>query len=122
MDTATFNGLQLGDGLLEFSTGNVERQVIERHLFGKDGIVTRDRGGGRQTITVTCYRLCADAHERATYVWQLARDCGNAKATLVLNVAGGAVAFPDCLLVSTAEEETAGEYVRFTMTFVRSAF
>jgi len=82
MDTATFNGLELGDGLLEFTTGNIERQVIERQLLGKDGVVTRDRGGGRQTIRITCYRLCGDAHERATYVSDLARACGNAKATL----------------------------------------
>ena len=122
MDTATFNGLQLGDGLLDFTTGNVERQVIERQLLGKDGVVTRDRGGGRQTIRITCYRLCGDAHERATYVSDLARACGNAKATLQLALAGGVVSFEDCLLVSTLEDEVAGEYVRFTMTFVRSAF
>lgn len=122
MDTATFDAQQLGDGLLEFTTGNIEREVVQRHLLGRDGIVTRDRGGGRQTIRVTCYKLCADAHERASYVWQLAQDCGNAKATLALEVAGGRVSFPDCLLVATAEDEVAGEYVRFTMTFVRSAF
>ena len=122
MDTGTFNGMSLGDGVLSFSSGNIDRAVVERPVLGKDGLVTRNRGGGRQTIRVSCYRLCPSTASRATYLVTLHTACGNAKATLALDLDGGEVSWTGCLLVASQEDHAADAYVAFTLTFVRSAF
>ena len=121
MDTGTFNGQSLGDAILSFSSGNIDRSIVERHLLGNDAISTRDRGGGRQTIRVSCYKLCPTTCARATYLETLHKACGNAKATLTLELAGGSVAWSGCLLTASREDYAADAYVAFTLTFVRSA-
>jgi hypothetical protein len=120
MATATFNGQALGDALLAFSSGNIDRAVVEQQLFGQDGHAARNRGGGKQTISVTCYRQCATTLARATYVQDLWNAHGNAKATLALSLADGTQQWTECLCTGIREDETAGPYVRFTLTFLRS--
>ena len=59
---------------------------------------------------------------RATYLETLHTACGNAKATLALDLDGGEVSWTGCLLVASQEDHAADAYVAFTLTFVRSAF
>lgn len=125
MAFATFNGIPIGDaanGALAVRAGNIERTVLVDAPLGLDGVVTRARGGGRQTIVVEAWRQCASTYERLGYLEQLMAEFGSAKATLVYAGDGGAKAWPDCLAVSVREDEASGAFVRFTLTFVRSAF
>ena len=120
-DTATFNSQSLGDNIETISTGNIDRTIVDRQLLRNNAIDTRDQGGGRQSITLTCYREGNHFMERLVYVQDLVTACGNAKATLTVSGVGGPdVSWTNCLLVSTREDETDGSYTRFTMTFIRS--
>jgi|GEM_PF-1535923 len=125
MPSATFNGIPIGDaahGVLALRAGNIERTVLVDAPLGLDGVVTRARGGGRQTLVVEAWKQCASARDRLGYLEGLMADFGSAKATLVYLGDGGAKAWPDCLAVSAREEESSGPYLRFTLTFIRSAF
>ncbi len=111
----------LGENIETISTGNIDRTIVDRQLLRNNTIDTRDQGGGRQSITLTCYREGNHFMERLVYVQDLVTACGNAKATLTVSGVGGPdVSWTNCLLVSTREDETDGSYTRFTMTFIRS--
>jgi len=125
MAIATFNDIPIGDaenGVLALRAGNIERTVLADDVLGLDGIVTRHRGGGRQTIVVEAWRQCASTAERLAYLEGLMAAFGAAKAALDYRDAQGRKAWPDCLAASVREDESSGPYVRFTLTFIRSAF
>lgn len=125
MASATFNGVAIGDadnGVVAVRPGNIERTVQVDEPLGLDGAVTRHRGGGRQTILVEAWKQCASTSARLAYLEGLMAAFGSAKAALVVTGDGGAKAWPDCLAASVREDESSGGFVRFTLTFIRSAF
>ncbi len=125
MPTATFNDVPIGDaedGLVAIRAGNIERTVLVDEPLGLDGAVTRHRGGGRQTIIVEARKQCASTPERLAYLEGLMAAFGSLKATLAYRGGDGAKAWPNCLAASVREEECDGPAVKFTVTFIRSAF
>ncbi len=125
MASATFNDVPIGDaanGVRALRSGTIDRTVLVDEVLGLDGVVTRHRGGGRQTIVVEAEKHCASTVERLGYLEGLLAAFGSAKATLVYTGDGGQKAWSDCLAASVREDEAEGPRVRFTLTFVRSAF
>ena len=125
MASATCNGVPIGDpdnGVLAIRPGNIERTVIVDQPLGLDGVVTRHRGGGRQTLVVEAWKQCASTVERLGYLEGLLAAFGSEKAPLVYRGDGGTKAWPDCLAASVREDESNGAYVKFTVVFVRSAW
>ena len=125
MASATFSSVPIGDpenGVLSLRAGNIDRAVLADQVLGLDGVVTRHRGGGRQTIAVEAWKQCASTVERLGYLEGLLADFGSAKAALVYEGDGGTKSWADCLAASVREEESSGPYVRFTVTFIRSAW
>ncbi len=124
MASATFNDVQIGDaenGVLAIRAGNIERTVLVDEVLGLDGVVTRGRGGGRQTLVVEAWRHCATTVERLGYLEGLIAAFGSGKATLVYTGDGGSKAWADCLVASAREDKADGALVHFTLVFVRSA-
>jgi len=125
MASATFNGVPIGDpdnGILAIRPGNIERTVIVDQPLGLDGVVTRHRGGGRQSVVVEAWKQCASTVERLAYLEGLLVAFGNAKASLAYHGEGGSRTWADSLALSVREDESNGAYVKFTLTFVRSAW
>ena len=125
MASATFNGVAIGDaanGVLAVRAGNIERTVLVDEPLGLDGIVTRHRGGGRQTVTVEAWKQCASTVERLGYLEGILAAFGSTKATLAYRGDGGAKSWSDCLAASVREDASDGPYVKFTVVFIRSAF
>ena len=125
MASATFNNVSIGDpenGVLALRAGNIERTVLVEEVLGLDGVVTRHRGGGRQTLVVEAWKQCASTVERLGYLEGLLVAFGSAKAPLVYRGDGGSRTWPDCLAASVREDESDGPYVKFTLTFLRSAW
>jgi len=125
MATATFNGASIGDagnGILSIQPGHIERAVQVDEVLGLDGVVTRHRGGGRQSIVVEAWKKCASTVERLAYIEDMFAAFGRDKAPLVYTGNGGTHTWPDCLAARVREDHSLGAYVRFTLTFVRSAF
>jgi len=125
MPSATFNGVPIGDpanGVLAIRPGNIERTVLVDAPLGLDGVVTRHRGGGRQTIVVEAWKQCASAAERLAYLEGLMAAFGSDKATLEYTDDQGTKAWPDTLAAAVREDHADGPCVRFTLTFIRSAF
>ena len=122
MASVTFGGVQIGDatnGLLKLMAGDITRAVVLDELLGRDGVITRNRGGGIQRIVVRAIKTGnADWQTTVTYVENLLTALGTAKGALV---AGGRT-WPNCMWESSHEEEVTKEAVLFTLTFVRSAF
>ena len=123
MATATFNSSAVGDGVIALES-SAERTVVERPVSGVDGIVTRDRGGGRLVLKLRAYKLCASYPARLDYLRGLRQSMGNGKASLVITPASGgpATTFADCLVLAASESRTAGNYVEFEVVFVSSVF
>lgn len=122
LDTATFNGIAIGDKITDVSSSRISREIISRQLLGKDGHSHRDRGGGEQTIEITAYKDCASTYARLDYVRNLTDTFGNASASLVVEVAGGTQTWTNCIWVDSAPVEEKQNVVVFTLTFKRSAF
>ena len=122
MASVTFGGVQIGDatnGLLKLMAGDITRAVVLDELLGRDGVITRNRGGGIQRIVVRAVKTDnADWQTTVTYVENLLTALGTAKGALV---AGGRT-WPNCMWESSNEEEVTNGVVIFTLTFVRSAF
>jgi len=124
MATATFNDVRIGDaenGVLAIRAGNIDRTVLVDEVLGLDGVVTRHRGGGRQTIVVEAWKHCATTVERLGYLEGLTAAFGSDQATLAYTGDGGTKVWTDCLAASVREDESAGPYVKFTLVFIRSA-
>jgi hypothetical protein len=124
MASASFNDVTIGDadnGIQTIRPGNIDRTVLVDEVLGLDGVVTRHRGGGRQTIVVEAWKQCASTVERLGYLEGLIEAFGSDKASLVYTGDGGSKAWPDCLAASAREDEASGPYVKFTLVFVRSA-
>ena len=122
--SATFNDVTIGDadnGILAIRAGNIDRAVQADEVLGLDGVVTRHRGGGRQTIVVEAWRDCASTVERLGYLEELLVAFGSAKAALVYTGDDGTKVWADCLVASAREDESSGPYAKFTITFVRAA-
>ena len=117
--TGTFHSVAIGDVVTSVSSGNIAREVVIDTVLGRDGVVTRNRGGGAQWITVEAYRECASFIERLSYVEDLYASLGNAKATLTVVGEGGVAFWSNCLLTEMKEVESAGAYVKFQCKFVR---
>jgi len=125
MASATFNNVTIGEadnGILAIRAGNIDRTVLVDEVLGLDGVVTRHRGGGRQTIAVEAWKQCASTVERLGYLESLIAAFGSEKATLAYSGDGGTKSWQDCLAASVREDESNGPYVKFTVVFVRSAF
>ena len=125
MATATFNSVAIGDpdnGILAIRSGNIDRTVLVDEVLGLDGVVTRHRGGGRQTLVVEAWKQCASTVERLGYLEGLLAAFGSDKAPLVYTGDGGTKTWADSLVASVREDESSGPYVKFTLTVVRSAF
>jgi hypothetical protein len=125
MATATFNSIPIGDeanGILAIRSGRIDRTVQVDEPLGLDGVVTRHRGGGRQTLVIEAWKQCASTVERLGYLEGLMAAFGSAKAPLTYTGDGGEKTWPDCLCASVREDDSSGPHVRFTLTFVRSAF
>ncbi len=125
MATATFNDVTIGDednGILAIRSGNIERSVQVDEVLGLDGVVTRHRGGGRQTLLVEGWKQCASTVERLGYLEGLIAAFGSAKADLVYTGDGGEKTWSGCLAASIREDHSTGTYLKFTLVFVRSAF
>jgi len=125
MASATFNSVSIGDadnGILALRTGNIERTVLVDDVLGLDGVVTRHRGGGRQTLVLEAWKQCATTIERLGYLEELIAAFGSAKAALVYTGDGGTKEWADTLAASVREDESSGPYVKFTVTFIRSAW
>ena len=122
MASVTFGGVQIGDatnGLIKLTAGDITRTVVLDELLGRDGVITRNRGGGIQRIVVRAIKTGnADWQTTVTYVENLLTAIGTAKGTLT---AGGR-SWPNCMWESSHEEEVTNGVVIFTLTFVRSAF
>ena len=124
MATATFNDATIGDannGVLAIRSGDIDRTVVVDEVLGLDGVVTRHRGGGRQTIAIEARKECSSTIERLGYLEGLVAAFGSAKAPLVYHGAGGTKSWSDCLAARVRADESTGSYVKFTVTFVRSA-
>jgi len=124
MASAKFNDVTIGDadnGIQSIRPGNIDRTVLVDEVLGLDGVVTRHRGGGRQTIVVEAWKQCASTVERLGYLEGLVAAFGSDKASLVYTGDGGAKAWPGCLAASAREDVASGPYVKFTLVFVRSA-
>ena len=124
MASATFNDVQIGDadnGILAIRAGNIDRTVLVDEVLGLDGVVTRHRGGGRQTIVVEAWKQCASTVERLGYLEGLLDAFGSEKAQLTYTGSGGSRAWTDCLAASARVDEAEGGYVKFTLVFLRSA-
>jgi len=124
MATATFNSVTIGDadnGILAVRSGNIARTVLVDEPLGLDGVVTRHRGGGRQTLVVEAWKQCDSTVDRLAYVEDLMEAFGSDKAALAYTGDGGAKSWTDCLAASVREDESSGPYVKFTLTLVRSA-
>ena len=124
MASASFNNVSIGDadnGVAAIRAGNIDRTVLVDEVLGLDGVVTRHRGGGRQTIIVEACKQCASTLERLGYLEGLIAAFGRDKAALAYAGDGGTKAWPDCLAASVREDEADGPYVKFTLTFIRSA-
>ncbi|MBM4035642.1 MAG: hypothetical protein FJ291_28205 [Planctomycetes bacterium] len=125
MPSATFNNVPIGDaetGVLAIRPGNIERTVLVDAPLGLDGVVTRHRGGGRQTIIVQARKQCGSTPERLAYLEGLMAAFGSEKATLTYRGGDGAKSWPDCLAASVREDKADGPALDFTVTFIRSAF
>ena len=125
MARATFNDVVIGDadnGVLAIRPGNIDRTVLVDEVLGLDGVVTRHRGGGRQTIAVEAWKQCASTVERLGYLEGLLVAFGSEKAPLVYAGAGGQKTWENCLAASVREDESSGPYVKFTLVFLRSAW
>ena len=125
MPSALFNNVPIGDaeaGVLGLRAGNIERTVLVDEPLGLDGVVTRHRGGGRQTIVVQARKQCGSTAERLGYLEGLMAAFGAQKATLTYRGPDGAKSWPACLAASVSEDKSQGPYVVFTITFIRSAF
>ena len=112
MATATFNSVAIGDpdnGILAIRSGNIDRTVLVDEVLGLDGVVTRHRGGGRQTIVVEAWKQCASTVERLGYLEGLIDAFGSDKATLVYTGDGGSKAWPNCLAASAREDDASRE-------------
>ena len=124
MATATFNDVRIGDaenGVLAIRSGNIDRTVLVDEVLGLDGVVTRHRGGGRQTLVVEAWKHCDSTVERLGYLEGLVAAFGSAKASLVYTGDGGTKTLTACLAASVREDESSGPYVKFTLVFLRSA-
>ena len=124
MASATFNDVTIGDadnGILAIRPGNIDRTVLVDEVLGLDGVVTRHRGGGRQTLVVEAWKHCESTVERLGYLEGLIAAFGSAKASLVYTGDGGTKTWADCLAASAREDESSGPYIKFTLVFVRSA-
>ncbi len=124
MATATFNAISIGDadnGILAVRAGNIVRTVLVDEPFGLDGVVTRHRGGGRQTILVEAWKQCNSTVDRLAYLEDLMSAFGRDKTVLAYTGDGGTKTWSNCLAASVREDESSGPYVKFTLTFVRSA-
>lgn len=124
MATATFNSITVGDadnGILAVRSGNITRTVLVDEPLGLDGAVTRHRGGGRQTIVVEAWKQCESTVERLAYLEDLMQSFGSDKAALAYTGDGGTKSWSDSLAASIREDESSGPYVKFTLTFIRSA-
>jgi hypothetical protein len=124
MPSATFNDVPIGDvanGVLDLRAGNIERSVLVDAPLGLDGVVTRHRGGGRQTITLRAWKQCASLGERLGYLEGLVAAFGSDKATLACRDGASTCSWPLCLAASVREDKADGPYVEFTITFIRSA-
>ncbi|HUW30992.1 MAG TPA: hypothetical protein VM223_05215 [Planctomycetota bacterium] len=117
--TATFRSVPIGDVITNVSSGNIARSVVIDTVVGIDGVVTRNRGGGAQSIIVEAYRECASFIERLSYVEGLFESLGTDKGTLVVVGEGGVTSWSGCLLIEVRELESAGAYVKFQCKFVR---
>ncbi len=124
MATATFNSVPIGDdsnGILAIRSGHIDRAVQVDEVLGLDGVVTRHRGGGRQSIEVEAWAQCESTVERLGYIEGLMAAFGSAKADLVYTGDGGQRSWADCLCARVREDHSTGAYVKFTLTFLRSA-
>ena len=114
-----FNAVAIGDAVTGVSSGNVSREVVVDSVLGVDGVVTRNRGGGVQWISVEAYRECGSFVERLGYVEGLFAELGSGKGTLSVTGEGGVKEWEGCLLTEVKEVEWAGAYVKFVCRFVR---
>jgi hypothetical protein len=126
MASATFNGVRIGDptnGIQSIRSGDIDRTVLVDEVLGLEGIVTRSRGGGRQTITLQAWKQCASTLERLAYLEELLAAFGSAKATLTYTGDGGTKSWADCLVANAREKEGSdGPRIEFILTFLRSAW
>ena len=118
--TATFNGVTLGDGYKEVSVGNLTRAGIADEVLGRAGVVVRDRGGWRQTLTITIFKEFTNLYDRLGYAETLLAAMGGALASLVVNTMDGARTWTNCLPTEVAEQDPfAHNAIILRLTFVR---
>ena len=121
-DTADFNGQTIGDVVLNIVPGTMERSLVEAQILGLDGHDVRNRGGGKQTLTLTAYKLCGTVALRMKYVETLLKAMGNSLHTLYFHGRDGEPAWMGCAVSAASEEQSEGRYTRFNIIFVRDLY
>lgn len=124
MATATLNLQNIGDSVISICTLS-SRSVIEQDPSAIDGIITRNRGGGRLVILLTPYKLCSDYASRLNYLTLLRQSLSNSSAQLTITPDHPnlpTVSFSNCLLLDIEEVRSFGNYIEFRLSFLTSAF
>ena len=128
MDTMDYAGSTVCDGtdaggrVVSVRPGDITFPVIVDEVLGKNGVVTRQRGGGTQRIAVRFIRTFTNAYERGEYLATLVAAIGAQRDTLEVEVAGGRHVWTNASAERISES---GDYVPtavvYDVTFVRSA-
>ena len=116
------DGTEAGGTVLTVRPGDIVFPAIVDEVLGRNGAVTRQRGGGVQRITVRLVRTFANPYERSLYPEVLAAAIGAQRDTLTVEIAGGVRVWSGCIVERISES---GDYVAaaivLEVTFVRSA-
>jgi len=121
--TATFNNFSLGEFIsFEDLDFDYSRDILNDRIARKDGIETRNLGGGEFTFTITVSKTnFANLLEKLDFLKTLPANLGTAKADLKITHNTQTRTFSNLLCTGFRLAENQKTYIKLQITFLGTA-